>query len=103
MTGAANQVGLQLPIAVALSIGSFLLWVLLLRIVGWRKWCVLGAGEYGASLLGSVLWGVLVFVPLHYFTQGYVTSPGNLVALALYQLPVNALALLGCPGEAQNS
>ena len=35
----------------------------------------------------------VVFVPLHFLTQGYLTTTGNLVALALYQAPVNLIAL----------
>ena len=93
--GVPNQVWLQLPIAAVLSVGCFCAWVLSLRILGWKVLQLAGPKELGASLAVSLLWAPLVFVPLHYFTQGYLTSIGNLVALALYQLPVNALALFG--------
>jgi len=58
-----------------------------------RRLQPVGSTELGVCLALSILWAPLVFVPLHYFTQGYVTSVGNLVALVLYQLPVNLLAL----------
>ena len=93
--GVPNQVWLQLPIAVVLSVGSFCAWMFSLRVLGWETLQLAGSKELGACLVVSVLWAPLVFVPLHYFTQGYLTSIGNLVALALYQLPVNALALFG--------
>jgi len=51
--------------------------------------------ELGACFVVSLLWAPLVFVPLHYFTQGYLTSIGNLLTLAVYQFPVNAIALYG--------
>ena len=93
--GVSNQVWLQLPIAVVLSVGFFYAWVLCLRVLGFRRLQPVGSKELVACLGVSVLWAPLVFVPLHYFTQGYVTSIGNVVALAFYQLPVNALALFG--------
>jgi hypothetical protein len=93
--GVSNQVWLQLPIAVVLSVGCFCAWVLSLRILRWKVLQPAGSKELRACLVASLLWAPVVFVPLHYFTQGYLTSIGNLVALALYQLPVNALALFG--------
>jgi hypothetical protein len=93
--GLPNQVWLQLPIAMVLSVGCFCAWVLSLRMLGWKGLQLAGSKEPRACLAVSLLWAPLVFVPLHYFTQGYLTSIGNLVALALYQLPVNALALFG--------
>ncbi len=91
--GTPNQVWLQLPIAVILSVGCFWAWVFSLRVLRLRRLRAVGAGELGACLAASLLWAPLVFVPLHYLTQGYLTSIGNLVGLAIYQLPVNAVAL----------
>lgn len=88
-----NQVWLQLPIAVFLSVGCFLGWLIAVRTLGMKALWPAGAGESWSWLAASLLWAPLVFVPLHYFTQGYVTSLGNVVMLAFYQLPVNALAL----------
>jgi hypothetical protein len=93
--GVPNAVWLQLPIAVVLSVGSFAAWVLLLRACGWPRLQPADPKELAACLVVSFLWAPLVFVPLHYFTQGYVTGVGNLIALACYQLPVNCLALFG--------
>ncbi len=93
--GVPNQVWLQVPLAVVLSAGCFCAWILSLRVLRWKRLQPAGSKELGACLAVSLVWAPLVFGPLHYFTQGYVTSLGNLVALALYQLPVNALALLG--------
>ncbi len=91
--GAPNQVWLQLPIAVGLSVGCFAIWIMSLGVLRLRRLQPVGSTELGVCLALSILWAPLVFVPLHYFTQGYVTSVGNLVALVLYQLPVNLLAL----------
>jgi hypothetical protein len=95
ISGVPNQVGLQLPIAVMLSICFFSVWILSLRALGPRRLQPVIPKELRVCFAVSFLWAPLVFVPLHYCTQGYLTSIGNLVALALYQLPVNALALFG--------
>jgi hypothetical protein len=91
--GVANQVWLQLPLAVVLSVSGFCVWVLLLEGLQWSGLRLGGLKERLACFGLALLWAPLVFVPLHYLTQHYWTSPGNLLALALYQLPVNALAL----------
>jgi hypothetical protein len=93
MTGVPNQVRWQLPIAVILSIGFFVAWIHFLRAFDFQQMRPVEPGERWACCALSILWGPLVFVPLHYLTQGYLSDTGNLVAFALYQLPVNALAL----------
>lgn len=35
----------------------------------------------------------LIFVPVHYLVTGYLTGIGNILAIAAYQFPMNALAL----------
>ena len=93
--GAYNQFWLQLPTAVFLSLTLFTAWIFLLRFLGFRRLQIVDAKQFVACLVTSLLWTPLVFVPLHYLTQGYLTSTGNLVALACYQLPFNSLALFG--------
>jgi hypothetical protein len=93
--GVPNQVWLQVPIAVVLSLGCFWAWIFSLRVLRLRALLPVGAKELVACFAASILWAPLVFVPLHYFTQGYLTSIGNLFALPVYQVPVNALALYG--------
>lgn len=93
ITGVANQVQWQLPIAIVLSIGFFVAWILFFRVFDLRRMQLVGPKEHRVCWILSILFAPMVFVPLHYFTQGYLTRVGNLVALALYQLPVNALAL----------
>jgi hypothetical protein len=93
--GVANQVALQLPIAVLLSVGCFWVWKFSFHVLRLRSLQLASSKDLGTCLVLSFLWAPVVFVPLHYFTQGYLTSIGNLVALAVYQLPVNGLALFG--------
>jgi hypothetical protein len=35
----------------------------------------------------------ILFVPVHYLVTGYLTGIGNILAIAAYQFPMNALAL----------
>jgi hypothetical protein len=51
-------------------------------------------GEFAWAYSSSLLWNPVIFVPFHFLTQGYLTSVGNLVALLLFQLPVNLLAII---------
>lgn len=92
--GSADQVLLQLPLAVVLSVSSFCAWIVVIRVLGFSRLVPIASEDMNRCLAGSLLWAPIVFVPLHRATQGYLTDPGNLLALALYQLPVNALALL---------
>lgn len=35
----------------------------------------------------------VLFVPVHFLFTGYLTGPGNLIAVAAYQFPMNTIAL----------
>ncbi len=97
LMGAKNQVAAQLPIAVVVSIGLYLSWVLVLRLRPFRSIRLHGGREYCSAGVASLLIGPLVFLPVHYLTQGYLTAAGNLLAFAVFQIPVNAICILvGC-------
>ena len=89
-----NQVAIQAPIAVMFSILLYLAWTLLLRVLPFSRLHLNSTAERGWAFIASLVWGPVVFVPLHYFTQGYLTSAGNIAALIMFQAPVNALAML---------
>jgi len=46
------------------------------------------------TYFAAFLWVPFIFTPLHYLTQGYLTSIENITVIWIFQLPVNALALL---------
>ena len=46
-----------------------------------------------AIYLLALLWGSMLFYPLHYATQGYISSTGNLLALAGFQGLTNLAAV----------
>jgi hypothetical protein len=87
------QLVIQLPVAVAVSILLFLAWSILLPVRGGQQLRLLDLKELLLVFFGTAAWAPLVFVPLHFFTQGYWTAQENLVALALYQIPTNLISL----------
>jgi hypothetical protein len=93
--GQANQFWLQVPLAIVSSVIFFSVWVFLILRFRIRKLLCVSTEEIFVCLGVSFLWAPLVFVPVHFITQGYLTSVGNLVALAVYQIPVNGVALFG--------
>ncbi len=42
----------------------------------------------------ALIWTPVIFVLLHYLTQGYLTSFGNILAIWLFQLPVNLISII---------
>jgi hypothetical protein len=94
ISGAAYQLAVQISVAVAISVAAFALWYYLtLRITSGR----IALGNFGAYVGTYVLalaWFPVVFVPLHYVTQGYLTSFANIYNMWLFQAPTNAAALV---------
>ena len=41
----------------------------------------------------SFIWTPIIFVPIHYITQGYLTTGDNLLSIWLFQFPTNFLTL----------
>jgi hypothetical protein len=88
-------------LAIAITFAGFWLWMKFVIsrgiTIAQDNWQALG------FWLVSCLVPIAIFVPLHYFTQGYLTSWGNIEALALLFFPVNfgaALTMLKMAGKA---
>jgi len=89
----ANQIAVQLPVAVILSIVGFALWNLFLRIKLLKRFAIREKKELIFIYFAGFVWVPVIFVPLHYITQGYLTSYGNIVAIWLFQLPLNFISI----------
>lgn len=91
--GVGHQLLVQIAVAVLVTVVAFALWYYLtLRISSGR----IGLGNVGAYVGTYALafaWFPVIFVPLHYVTQGYLTSFANIYNMWLFQAPTNALAL----------
>jgi hypothetical protein len=89
-----DQVVVQLLAGLALSVLLYSVWTVLAYKLPFRRLRLSSVAEFMWAYVVSLAWGPAIFVPLHYSTQGYLTSGGNLLALVSFQLPVNALAVL---------
>ena len=89
----ANQLAVQVPAAVIAVVAGWWFWTWAPGKLGWNGLRPAGPGEALQVYLLALAWGPAVFIPLHYVTQGYVTSFGNLAGLWLFQVPSNVLAL----------
>ena len=97
LMGSKNQVTTQLPIAVLVSIGLYLSWLFVLRLSPVQSIQLKGYREYLVSGVASLFVGPILFIPVHFLTQGYLTATGNLLALAAFQIPVNGIGIfVGC-------
>lgn len=90
----ANQIAFQAPVAAILSIAAFLIWL-----KGVARFHLQGLyfetkGEFVWSFLLALLWSPLIFWPLHFGTQGYMTVFSNITAIWLFQVPTNGLAIV---------
>jgi hypothetical protein len=92
--GGPTQLGIQVPLAVLGTVGFYLGWQVLSRNLPCSALALGGGSEHALAGLSSLVWAPLVFVPLHYFTQGYLTAAGNIVALGLFQLLANPVAII---------
>lgn len=89
-----NQIAVQIPAAVMLSIIAFVTWGLIIHHLPFQRLFWENSRELAWVYLAALLWGPLIFVPFHYVTQGYLTAFGNILPTWLFQLPVNLLAVL---------
>ena len=89
----ANQITIQIPVAVVLSILLFILWNWLVKHLSFKRLYLEKLEDFLLIYVASLLWAPVIFVPIHYITQGYLTSIGNILALLFFQLPTNGLAV----------
>lgn len=89
-----NQVAVQVPVAAMVSIIGFVSWRFFTRRLSFKGFAQPSSGELAWVYLAALLWTPLIFVPLHYVSQGYLTSMGNILGIWLFQVPVNILAIL---------
>ena len=90
----ANQIAVQVPFAMIFSIIAFLLWSVLVRRLPIEHLSLQGRNEFGWTFLFALVWSPVIFVPLHFITQGYLTSFGNILGAWFFQIPTNLLAIL---------
>ncbi|MGD8717338.1 MAG: hypothetical protein PVH29_00820 [Candidatus Zixiibacteriota bacterium] len=93
MSGISHQLAAQLPAAVLLSVVGFGLWYVPAARFAGDRLRLRGRAAYVGTCVASLAWLPVIFVPLHYATQGYLTSFSNIYYTWLFQAPTNVLAL----------
>ena len=89
-----NQLAIQVPIASLFSIIVFTTWVVIIKYRNISKIFPEGWLQFLLILLFSLAWIPVLFVPLHYITQGYLTSFGNIYLNWVFQIPTNIVIIL---------
>lgn len=92
VSGVGYQLGIQLPLAAVISVFLYLVWDFILQLFRIRRLYLQTRSEIFFAWLCALLWNPVVFIPLHFYTQQYLTSAANIAALAAFQIPVNAVA-----------
>jgi hypothetical protein len=93
LLGAADQIAVQAPVAAVSTVAIFAAWLGVSTRVAPGALGVAGARD-GVWIYGlAPAWAAAAFVPVHFITQGYLTSFGNVAALWAFQLAVNAAAV----------
>ncbi|MFQ5604736.1 MAG: hypothetical protein ACE5HS_15810 [bacterium] len=89
----ANQIAFQAPVAAILNIAGYVLWCVLAFQLPVGRVNLETNQEIVSVYLLAFVWIPIIFIPLHFMTQGYLTSAGNITGIWLYQLPTNLIAL----------
>jgi len=93
VSGSKNQIAIQVVSACLLSILLFTFWhYLSFRL--FRKAVMDKKRSLVLAYFLSLVWTPVIFIPLHYLTQGYLTSWDNINGIWMFQVPTNALLLL---------
>jgi hypothetical protein len=93
VTPAIKQLTIQLPVAVLFTLIIFLLGEKLVNRSPFLSFQLQSKQSWILAYLFSLVCTPFVFIPLHYLTQGYLTSFSNILAIWLFQLPVNFIAI----------
>jgi len=89
-----NQLGIQIPVGAVFSIIVFTTWVVILKYKGVSRLLPESRIEIFLIFLLSLAWLPIIFVPLHFITQGYLTSFGNIYINWIFQVPVNLIIVI---------
>jgi hypothetical protein len=98
-SGLRDQVATQVLVAGAVCAFSFALAAWIVHRLSSGRLALASLRELGITYGSAFLWSAIVFVPIHYVTQGYVTGMGNVLGVWIFQLPFGLLALMIANGR----
>ncbi len=99
LLGLLDQIAVQVLVAGVVCVVAFALWAFAADRLSGGRFSIVDLKELGITYASALAWTPLVFVPLHFVTQGYLTSFGNILSIWLFQLPFNLLALMVANGR----
>lgn len=88
-----NQLAVQIPVAIVSSVALYALVCYGLKELV-PKTLPCQPMELLWIFVAALAWNPVIFIPLHYVTQGYLTEPVNILVMALFQIPANSLSWL---------
>lgn len=97
--GLEDQIAIQTLVAGVVCVAVFALWGYFAHTVTRGDLSLADLKELGIAYAAAFLWMPVLFVPLHFTTQGYMTSIGDILSVWLFQLPFNLLALMVANGR----
>ena len=97
--GLREQIAVQVLAAGIVCVGAFALWGYVAHRFTGGKLSIANMKELGVAYAAAFIWLPIVFIPLHYTTQGYLTSFANILSTWMFQLPFNLLALMVANGR----
>ncbi len=89
-----DQLAIQVPIAVVFSIIVFITWIVILKSKKISRLFPEDWIQFLVIFLLSLAWAPVIFVPVHFISQGYLTSFGNIFWTWVFQIPTNIIILL---------
>lgn len=87
-----NQIAIQVTVACLASVVLFIIWKFIcFELI--RKFDINKKSHYIYTFLTSLIWTPVIFIPLHFIAEGYITSIQNILGIWLFQVPTNILIL----------
>jgi hypothetical protein len=99
LVGLRNQIAVQVLTAGVVCVVAFAVWGFVVHRLSRGSLSLAGLKELGGAYAAALLWTPVLFVPVHYATQGYLTSFGNILSTWMFQVPFNLLALMVANGR----
>ena len=94
LIGTTNQIGIQLPVAVVVSLAAFVIWVKLVNAFGPPRFRYFSRSDGPWVYCLAPVLAAVVFVPLHFATTGYLTAFSNVLALWGFQFVSNMFVVV---------
>ncbi len=99
LVGLRNQIAVQVLTAGIVCVTVFAVWGFVVHRLSRGRLSLAGLKELGVAYAAALLWTPVLFVPMHYVTQGHLTGFGNILSTWMFQVPFNLLALMVANGR----